>query len=168
MSYEIKIFTDGSCLGNPGRGGFGALIYYQNRRLELWQGFSHTTNNRMEMMAVIAALSYVQKEQCTITITSDSQYLKNGITQWIHGWKKNGWKTSTGGAVKNRDLWQALDALTTGHEIKWSWVKGHAGHKDNERCDQLARDAAAGTDLLDSDEEQFTPHHRIVELEGKD
>lgn len=165
MVFEVKIFTDGSCLGNPGPGGFGALLFWQNKRLELWQGFKHTTNNRMELMAVIAALRCLQGSQCQIDLTTDSQYLKNGITQWIHGWKKKGWKTAAGKSVKNADLWQALDQLSSRQEISWHWVKGHAGHKENELCDKLARTAAQQETLLASDGLDFVPQFREVELE---
>lgn len=148
---EVTIFTDGSCLGNPGVGGFGAIICYKNKKLELFQGYKFTTNNRMELMAVRAALSVLQDETCKVILTSDSQYLKKGITEWILGWKKNNWHTAHRKPVKNVDLWQAIDQLAAPHQIDWCWVKGHAGHVENERCDQLAREAAQSNDLLNDD-----------------
>lgn len=148
---EVTIFTDGSCLGNPGAGGFGAIIYYKEKKLELFQGYERTTNNRMELMAVRAALSVLQGQTCKVVLTSDSQYLRNGITEWILGWKKNGWLTAARKPVKNVDLWQAIDQLAAPHQIDWRWVKGHAGHADNERCDQLARNAAQSNNLLSDD-----------------
>ena len=138
---HIDIFTDGSCLGNPGPGGYGAIIRYKHHEKELSEGFECTTNNRMEMLAAIVALESL-KESCEVTLTSDSQYLRQGVTQWIHGWKKNGWKTSNKKPVKNKDLWLRLDEMQQRHQIKWLWVKGHAGHPENERCDDLARIAA--------------------------
>ena len=143
---HIDIFTDGSCLGNPGPGGYGAIIRYQARdgkvhQKELSQGYHTTTNNRMEMLAAIVALESL-KEACQVTLTSDSQYLRQGISQWIHQWKRNGWKTKAKQPVKNKDLWIRLDHMQSQHEIKWIWVKGHAGHPENERCDDLARQAA--------------------------
>lgn len=159
MAY-VKIFTDGSCLGNPGRGGFGAILCCQSSQSkesycwELWQGYRHTTNNRMELMAVIAALSVLRKDVASIEsidLTSDSKYLKDGITKWIHGWKKNGWLTAAKQPVKNVDLWRKLDQLVAQHQINWHWVKGHAGHAENERCDKLARDAAQSSELLADD-----------------
>lgn len=165
MTKEIKIFTDGSCLGDLGAGGFGAIIYYQDKKLELFQGYRNTTNNRMELMAVRAALSVLEGQVCNVVLTSDSQYLRNGITQWILAWKKNGWLTATRKPVKNVDLWQAIDQLAAPHQIDWRWVKGHAGHADNERCDELARDAAQSNDLLNDDTQlnfsfnQLNLHH---------
>lgn len=135
---HIEIFTDGSCLGNPGQGGFGAILRYGRHEKELSEGFFLTTNNRMELLAVIRALQAL-KEPCAVSLYSDSQYMKQGITQWIHQWKKNGWRN---GKIKNQDLWQALDQAIAPHKIDWHWVKGHSGHVENERCDVLARTAA--------------------------
>ncbi|MBW8184857.1 ribonuclease HI [Shewanella nanhaiensis] len=138
---QLSIFTDGSCLGNPGPGGYGVVMKYKAHTKELSDGFALTTNNRMELLAPIIALEAL-KVPCKIILTSDSQYMRQGITQWIHGWKKKNWVTSTKQPVKNVDLWKRLDAATQSHEIDWRWVKGHAGHVENERCDTLARVAA--------------------------
>ncbi|MEC4725304.1 ribonuclease HI [Shewanella sp. D64] len=138
---QLSIFTDGSCLGNPGPGGYGVVMKYKAHTKELADGFMLTTNNRMELLAPIIALEAL-KVPCKITLTSDSQYMRQGITQWIHGWKKKNWMTSTKQPVKNVDLWKRLDEAAAAHEIDWRWVKGHAGHTENERCDTLARIAA--------------------------
>ena len=138
---HIQIFTDGSCLGNPGPGGYGAILKYKQHIKELSKGYSLTTNNRMELLAVIVALESL-KEPCQVEVTSDSQYMRQGITQWIHNWKRKGWVTSNKTPVKNVDLWKRLDAACQQHTIDWHWVKGHAGHPENERCDELARTAA--------------------------
>ncbi|GGO73191.1 ribonuclease H [Bowmanella pacifica] len=143
---KVQIFTDGSCLGNPGPGGYGVVMRYGKHNKELSQGFVQTTNNRMEMLAAIAALR-ILKESCEIDLTTDSQYLRQGIMQWIKNWKKNGWRTSDKKPVKNVDLWQELDSLVSKHKVHWHWVKGHAGHPENERCDELARTAAQGQNL---------------------
>lgn len=140
---EINLYTDGSCLNNPGPGGYGVILKYKEHVKELSCGYLQTTNNRMEIMAVIAGLEQL-KEPCSVTVTSDSQYVKNGITSWIKVWKRNGWMTSNKKPVKNKDLWQRLDAACQKHLVKWEWVKGHAGHAENERCDELARAAASG------------------------
>ncbi|MDO6618072.1 MULTISPECIES: ribonuclease HI [unclassified Shewanella] len=137
----INIFTDGSCLGNPGPGGYGIVMKYKQHTKEMSDGFKLTTNNRMELLAPIVALEALY-EPCKIILTSDSQYMRQGITQWIHGWKKKGWITSTKTPVKNVDLWKRLDKASQLHQIDWRWVKGHAGHIENERCDDLARQAA--------------------------
>ena len=134
----IEIFTDGACSRNPGPGGWGAILRYGDKEKEISGFRNDTTNNQMEMTAVIEALKMV-KEPCRITIHTDSQYLKNGITQWIKNWKRNGWKTAEKLPVKNRELWEVLDELSQKHDIKWEWVRGHAGHPENERCDELAR-----------------------------
>jgi ribonuclease HI len=134
----IEIFTDGACSGNPGPGGWGAILRYRDKEKEISGFRNNTTNNQMEMTAVIEALKMV-KEPCRITIHTDSQYIKNGITQWIKNWKRNGWKTADKLPVKNRELWEAIDELSQKHDIKWEWVRGHAGHPENERCDELAR-----------------------------
>ncbi|MCE9678811.1 ribonuclease HI [Shewanella sp. AS1] len=138
---QLLIFTDGSCLGNPGPGGYGVVMKYKHHLKELSGGFALTTNNRMELLAPIIALEAL-KEPCNIILTSDSQYMRQGITQWIHGWKQRNWQTSSKQPVKNIDLWQRLDKAVQAHHIDWRWVKGHAGHLENERCDQLARAAA--------------------------
>jgi len=134
---NIEIYTDGACKGNPGVGGWGALLIAGNKEKELFGGEKETTNNRMELMAVIQALGAL-KRPCHITLHTDSQYVLKGITEWITGWKAKGWKTASKAPVKNVDLWQQLDAARTIHEIDWRWVRGHAGHPGNERADQLA------------------------------
>ncbi|MFZ6675840.1 ribonuclease HI [Undibacterium sp. Rencai35W] len=134
---KIEIFTDGACKGNPGVGGWGALLIAGENKKEMFGGEKDTTNNRMELMAVIQALS-VLKRPCHITLHSDSQYVLKGITEWIQGWKAKGWKTASKAPVKNVDLWQQLDQAQATHQIEWKWVKGHAGHPGNERADQLA------------------------------
>ncbi|HHZ8505222.1 TPA: ribonuclease HI [Morganella morganii] len=141
MSDKVEIFTDGSCLGNPGPGGYGALLRYKGREKTLSEGFFLTTNNRMELLAAIVALETL-KRPCDIVLTTDSQYVRQGITQWIHNWKRRGWRKADKSPVVNVDLWQRLDSAITRHQIDWQWVKGHAGHPENERCDELARAAA--------------------------
>ena len=136
---RIAIWTDGACSGNPGPGGWGAVLIWNGHEKELKGGEAHTTNNRMELMAAIAALEAV-KRTATIDFYTDSQYLRGGVTGWIAGWKRNGWKTADRKPVKNVDLWQRLDALRTQHDIKWHWVRGHAGTEGNERADALARE----------------------------
>ncbi len=138
---QVEIFTDGSCLGNPGPGGYGAILRYNKHEKLLSAGYHMTTNNRMELMAAITALEALT-EPCRVVLSSDSQYVRQGITQWIHNWKKRGWRTSAKQQVKNVDLWQRLDSALQSHQITWIWVKGHAGHPENEQCDQLARTAA--------------------------
>jgi ribonuclease HI len=137
---HVVIHTDGACSGNPGPGGWGAILAFGDAEKELKGGEAHTTNNRMELMAAIAALEAL-KRPCLIDLHTDSQYLREGITKWIHGWKRNGWKTSDKKPVKNVDLWQRLDEALKRHRITWHWVKGHAGHAENERADALAREA---------------------------
>ncbi|MEX0299291.1 MAG: ribonuclease HI, partial [Kordiimonas sp.] len=140
MSSEDKIvtiYTDGACSGNPGPGGWGALLLYGDNEKELTGGEFNTTNNRMELTAAIEALSAL-KRPCTIHLHTDSTYVKDGITKWIDGWKAKGWKTAAKKPVKNEDLWKALDAATSKHQIEWKWVKGHAGDPGNERADALA------------------------------
>jgi len=134
----VEVFTDGACSGNPGPGGWGALLRWGDRERELWGGEPSTTNNRMELMAAIAALEAL-KRPMKVRITTDSVYVKDGITRWIHGWKKNGWRTASKAPVKNEDLWRRLDAALAPHTVEWCWVKGHAGHTENERVDALAR-----------------------------
>ena len=141
MSDKVEIFTDGSCLGNPGPGGYGALLRYKGREKTLSEGFFLTTNNRMELLAAIMALETL-KRPCDIVLTTDSQYVRQGITQWIHNWKRRGWRKADKSPVVNVDLWQRLDSAITRHQIDWQWVKGHAGQPENERCDELARAAA--------------------------
>ena len=134
---QLEIFTDGACKGNPGRGGWGALLRWGSTERELWGGENDTTNNRMELTAVIEALRALTRPVAA-TVYTDSTYVQQGISKWIHGWKKNGWKTSAKEPVKNVDLWRALDEAVARHEIQWRWVKGHAGHDGNERADALA------------------------------
>ena len=137
MSNILKIYTDGACRGNPGVGGWGAILKYDNSIKEI-NGFSkQTTNNIMELTAVIKSLKQLNRA-CNIIITTDSIYVKNGITEWVHNWKKNGWKTANKKPVKNKKLWLELDDLVTKHKIKWKWIKGHSGHLENERADTLA------------------------------
>lgn len=138
----VDIFTDGACSGNPGPGGWGAILRYKMTEKELSGAATETTNNRMEMMAAIAALETL-KRPSRVRIHTDSTYLRNGITQWIHAWKARGWKTAAKKPVKNVDLWQRLEAATARHKVRWIWVKGHAGHAENERADALARAAIA-------------------------
>lgn len=145
---KIIIYTDGSCLGNPGAGGYGTILRYKNQEKELSCGYFETTNNRMELLAAIVALETL-KEPCFVDLYSDSQYLKNGILSWIHNWKKNGWMTSAKKPVKNKDLWIRLDAVSARHTVKWHWVKGHSGQIENERCDVLAKNAALAPTLID-------------------
>ena len=145
----IDIFTDGACSGNPGPGGWGVLLRYGDTEKEMFGGEDATTNNRMELMAAIQALAAL-KRPTKVRLHTDSTYLKDGITRWISGWKSNGWKTSAKKPVKNVDLWKRLDALAAGHEIEWRWVKGHAGHPDNERADGLARRGLAQTREADA------------------
>ena len=133
----VEIYTDGACKGNPGVGGWGAILRFGETEKELFGGVANTTNNRMEMTAVIEALRALSRS-CDAVVFTDSSYVQKGISEWIHGWKRNGWKTADKKPVKNADLWQTLDQLAAGHKIEWRWVKGHAGHPENERADQLA------------------------------
>ncbi len=135
---RVEIFTDGACSGNPGPGGWGAILRAGEHEKEMWGGDSETTNNRMELMAAIMALEAL-KGPTTIDLHTDSTYVKDGITRWIHNWQRNGWKTAAKKPVKNVDLWQRLQEAMARHEISWHWVKGHAGHPENERADELAR-----------------------------
>lgn len=141
MQKQIALFTDGSCLGNPGPGGYGIVLRCRQHEKQLSGGFRLTTNNRMELLAAIVGLETL-KEPCHVDLTTDSQYVRQGITSWIHNWKKRGWKTASKQPVKNADLWQRLDLAAARHDVAWHWVKGHAGHRENELCDQLARSAA--------------------------
>jgi ribonuclease HI len=133
----VEVFTDGACRGNPGPGGWGVILRYANREKELYGGEPVTTNNRMELTAVIRALEAL-KRRCHVRIVTDSQYVRNGMTQWIHNWKRNGWRTADRKPVKNAELWQCLDDLVQKHDVDWEWVKGHSGHPENERADALA------------------------------
>jgi len=139
---RVVVHTDGACSGNPGPGGWGAILQWGGHTRELKGGEAHTTNNRMELMAAIMALETL-KRPCDVDLHTDSQYLRQGITGWIHGWKRNGWKTADKKPVKNADLWQRLDAAVDRHTVHWHWVRGHSGHDLNERADELAREAIA-------------------------
>jgi ribonuclease HI len=146
VSESVELFTDGACKGNPGPGGWGALLRYRGVEKELFGGEPDTTNNRMELTAVIRGLEALTRA-CPVRVTTDSQYVRQGITSWILRWRQNGWLTANRQPVKNRDLWERLDALLTRYPVQWHWVKGHAGHPDNERADALAnRGVARGTD----------------------
>ncbi len=134
----VEIFTDGACSGNPGPGGWGAILRWRGEEKEIYGGEPDTTNNRMEMMAAIQALEGI-KRATNVVLYTDSTYLRDGITKWIHGWKRNGWKTAAKKPVKNEDLWRRLDDALADHEIDFRWVKGHSGHPENERADELAR-----------------------------
>ena len=138
---QVQLITDGSCLGNPGPGGWACILRSGGKSRELYGCDPHTTNNRMELTAAVRGLSAL-KEPCEVEITTDSEYVKNGITSWITGWKRNGWMTSARKPVVNRDLWESLDAEVSRHRARWAWTKGHASHVDNIRCDELAQRAA--------------------------
>jgi len=138
VSDIVELYTDGACSGNPGPGGWGCILRFKGVEKELCGGEDATTNNRMEMKAVISGLEAL-KRPCTIDVYTDSQYVQKGITEWIWAWKKRGWKTADNKPVKNADLWQELDSLVRKHKVSWHWVKGHAGHPENERADALAR-----------------------------
>jgi len=142
VTPTVVIHTDGACSGNPGPGGWGAILRYRGVEKELAGADPVTTNNRMELMAAIAALEAL-KRPCLVDLHPDSQYLRNGIQSWIHGWKRNGWRTADKKPVKNEDLWRRLDAALGQHQVRWHWVKGHAGHDFNERADRLAREGLA-------------------------
>lgn len=139
---KIQIYTDGACSGNPGPGGWGVYLKWREHEKELFGGEPETTNNRMELMAAIQALENL-KRAGTVDLYTDSTYVRDGITKWIHGWKSNGWRTAANKPVKNEELWKRLDAALEGHQVEWHWVKGHAGDPGNERADQLARDGIA-------------------------
>ncbi len=137
-SNVVQIFTDGACSGNPGPGGWGALLRYRGKERELSGGEPNTTNNRMELLAAISALEALTRAS-KVSLTTDSTYVRDGITKWIHNWKKRGWKTANKKPVKNAELWQRLEAAAAMHDVEWHWVRGHSGHAENERADQLAR-----------------------------
>ena len=139
---RVKMYTDGACSGNPGPGGWGVLLTFNGTEKELFGGAPETTNNQMELQAPIEGLRALKKP-CQVTIITDSNYVKDGITEWIHKWKQNGWRTANKKPVKNAELWQALEEATNGHDIIWEWVKGHAGHPENERADALANQGMA-------------------------
>jgi len=147
---HVHIFTDGACSGNPGPGGWGALLMYDGHEKEITGGTFDTTNNRMELMAAIEALK-VLKQPCQVTLSTDSTYVKDGITQWIYNWQKNGWKNAKKKPVKNADLWQDLLEATKRHDISWEWVKGHSGHPENERADELANQGMTVYNLKDDE-----------------
>ena len=138
MQEEVYIYTDGACSGNPGPGGWGAILRSGAHEKEIWGGEPATTNNRMELLAVIRALNTL-KRPVSVRVHTDSQYVQKGISEWIHGWKARGWKTAAKAPVKNADLWRALDEARERHQVKWLWVRGHSGHAENERADELAR-----------------------------
>ncbi|MEW9823752.1 MAG: ribonuclease HI [Candidatus Symbiodolus clandestinus] len=149
MYKQIEIFTDGACLGNPGPGGFAAILRYQQQERVITAGYRLTTNNRMELLAAIVALEHL-KEPCQVMLTTDSQYVRQGITRWIHQWKRQSWQRADRKPVLNRDLWQRLDPLCQGHQLQWHWVRGHNGHPENTRCDALAKQAAEQPTLEDT------------------
>jgi len=134
---QVELITDGACSGNPGPGGWAAILKYGKHKKELWGCEAQTTNNRMELKAAVEGLRLL-KERCQVTITTDSEYVRKGITEWIHGWKRNNWRTADKKPVKNQDLWEELDGQVARHDATWKWVKGHANHPDNNRCDELA------------------------------
>lgn len=134
---KVEIYTDGACRGNPGPGGWGAILRYGDNEKELSGSEAETTNNRMELTAVIRSLEALSRE-CSVDVTTDSKYVMDGISSWIHNWKRNGWKNASKKPVKNADLWKTLDALVADHQVDWHWVKGHSGHPENERADELA------------------------------
>jgi ribonuclease HI len=138
---RVRLITDGACLGNPGPGGWAAILQYETREQELFGCEPRTTNNRMELTAAVRGLSAL-KEPCQVEVITDSEYLKNGVTVWIHTWKRNGWKNAARQPVKNQDLWEQLDAAASRHTTRWVWTKGHASHQDNNRADELASRAA--------------------------
>jgi ribonuclease HI len=139
---QVHLVTDGSCLGNPGPGGWAYVLRYGSHKREAWGSEPSTTNNRMELTAAVRGLATL-REPCLVTVVTDSEYLKNGISTWIHGWKRNGWKTASKQPVRNQDLWEELDREAGRHKVLWEWTKGHADHADNNRCDELAQRAAA-------------------------
>ncbi|MCB0115820.1 MAG: ribonuclease HI [Caldilineaceae bacterium] len=156
----VTIYTDGACLGNPGPGGWAAILRYGEHEKELSGRFRDTTNNRMELRAAVEALNAL-KRPCQVELFTDSNYLRNGITKWVHGWQRNGWRTASKQPVKNQDLWKALITAVDRHKVNWQWTKGHAGDELNERADSLATDAArqvTDKDLADVEEQNSTPN----------
>ncbi len=143
MTAKVHLFTDGACKGNPGPGGWGALLRYGDVEKELFGGEANTTNNRMELMAAIEGLKALNRP-CSVVLTTDSQYVMKGINEWLAGWKKKGWRNAAKQPIKNQDLWQQLDAECQRHQVEWRWVRGHTGHAENERADQLANKGVAG------------------------
>lgn len=141
MTEKIHIYSDGACRGNPGPGGWGTLLVYNGSEKELYGAEQETTNNRMELMGAIQGLEALTKDDCEVILTTDSQYVMKGITEWLQGWKSRNWKTAAKKPVKNQDLWQRLDEACKAHQIEWQWVKGHSGHDENERVDALANKA---------------------------
>jgi ribonuclease HI len=141
MVKKVHLITDGACLGNPGPGGWACILRYNAHKKELWGSEAQTTNNRMELRAAIEGLRALNQD-CDVEVVTDSEYLKNGITTWIHSWKRKGWMTAAKKPVVNQDLWKQLDEQVTRHKTTWSWTKGHASHQDNNRCDELASEAA--------------------------
>jgi ribonuclease HI len=137
VTEKVEIFTDGACRGNPGPGGWGVILRFRGKQKELFGGKPDTTNNRMELTAAIKGLEQLTRE-CDVVVTTDSRYVMDGITKWIDGWKKRGWKTANKGPVKNSDLWKKLDELNSKHNVQWEWVRGHTGHPENELADKLA------------------------------
>ena len=137
MPETVEVYTDGACKGNPGPGGWGALLRYKGVEKELYGGEANTTNNRMELLAVIKALEALRRP-CEVRVATDSQYVKRGVTEWMQRWKRNGWRTADKRAVKNKELWERLDRALADHQVTWLWVRGHAGHPENERADRLA------------------------------
>lgn len=144
---HVQIFSDGSCLGNPGKGGYGAILRYNEHEREISAGYALTTNNRMELMAVISGLEAL-KEPCEVTITTDSRYVMDGMTKWMDSWIKKGFFQNNSSKIKNQDLWTKIYNYSKVHKLNWVWVKGHNNHPENERCDELAKKAANGTNLL--------------------
>ena len=147
VAEMVEIYTDGACRGNPGPGGWGVVLRYKGREKTLYGGEPHTTNNRMELMAAIAGLAALKRDSQQVALTTDSQYVKRGVTEWMADWKRRGWRTADRKPVKNVDLWQRLDELVCRHRVSWHWVRGHTGHVDNERADRLANQAI--DELLD-------------------
>ena len=145
----VQLITDGACIRNPGPGGWACILRYKDKKREMWGSERETTNNRMELTAAVRGLEAL-KEPCEVEIVTDSQYLKNGITKWIKGWKRNGWLTRERQPVLNQDLWEELDSFNERHRMRWTWVKGHASHADNNRCDELATRAAKGALTADT------------------
>ncbi len=143
MSNPVEIWTDGACSGNPGPGGWGAILRSGTHEKELSGGEQHTTNNRMELMAAISALEALKKPGTAVALHTDSEYMRNGVMKWMAGWRRNGWRTADKKPVKNQDLWERLDAALKQHQVEWHWVKGHAGNELNERADELARQGMA-------------------------